>query len=75
MLPQGQRFFDEEQQKTFDRGRAEGRAAAVLAVLEARRIAVSAEQCARIEGCSDVSVLDRWLRRAATVADARELFE
>jgi hypothetical protein len=82
MLPQGRRFFDEEQQKTFDRGRAEGEARgraaavlAVLAVLEARHIAVTTGQRDRIERCGDLSVLDLWLRKAATVADARELFE
>jgi hypothetical protein len=34
---------------------------AILSVLEARQKAVTAEQQARIEACSDLGVLDRWL--------------
>jgi hypothetical protein len=60
-------------------GRAEGeakaKAADILAVLEARQKAVTAEQRARVEACTDLAQLDRWLRRAATLNDTRELFE
>jgi hypothetical protein len=63
------------QAKGRDEGRAEAKAAAILAVLEARQKAVTAEQRARVEGCTDLAILDRWLRGAATLNDARELFE
>jgi hypothetical protein len=61
------------------KGRAEGRAEAkvsdILAVLEARLKVLTAEQRAKVEACRDPAVLDRWLRRAATLGDVRELFE
>jgi hypothetical protein len=55
-------------------GRAEGEAAAVLAVLETRGLALTEEQRARIRGCTEADVLDRWVRKAVTVASADELF-
>lgn len=57
------------------KGRVEAKAADILAVLEARQKAVTAEQRARVEGCTDLAQLDRWLRQAATLNDTRELFE
>ena len=78
MNPQGILFFDESQQKSFDRGRdkgrAEGGAAHVLAVLETRGLAVSDEQRARIQSCTDIATLDRWVRRAVTIPSTDELF-
>jgi hypothetical protein len=55
-------------------GKADGEATAVLTILDARGIAVSPEQKARILGCADVVLLDRWIRKAVTVASAEELF-
>jgi hypothetical protein len=74
MHPQGVRFFDESQQQSFDKGRASEKRADVLAVLEARGKSVTDAQRARIEACSDMAQLDRWLRLAATVTTADELF-
>jgi hypothetical protein len=56
------------------KGKAEGKAEGVLAVLEARGLAVGEEQRARILSCSELAVLDRWLRRAATAAAADDVF-
>jgi predicted transposase/invertase (TIGR01784 family) len=56
------------------RGEAKGKANAILAVLSARSIAVSAEARARIEACKDLSTLDRWIARAAVVAAAEDIF-
>jgi hypothetical protein len=39
----------------------------------ARGIAVSAEQRARVLGCTDVATLDHWTRKAVSVASAEEL--
>lgn len=79
MHPQGVRFFDESQKQSFEKGHSEGRAAdraaAVLDVLEARGVAVTAAQRERILGCKDLEILTRWLRRAATIAAADALFE
>ena len=78
MNPLGVQFYDESQQKSFDRGRDEGRAeekaAAILAVLETRGLSPGGEERERIETCTDFATLDRWLRRAVTVASIRDLF-
>ncbi len=55
-------------------GRAEGRAQALLMILEARGLEVTADQRERILGSTDLDELDGWLRKAATVACAGELF-
>jgi Uma2 family endonuclease len=57
------------------RGEAKGLAAAVIAVLEARGIRVTKAARARIAKCSDAKKLERWVRRAAVVQKASELFE
>jgi predicted transposase/invertase (TIGR01784 family) len=50
-------------------GRAEGTATAVLTLLEARGKNLAPEQRARIAGCRDLSLLDRWLRKAVALDD------
>ena len=56
-------------------GKREGMVQSVLTVLEARSRAIPAEVRERIVASTDLGELDRWLRRAAVVSDARELFE
>lgn len=56
-------------------GEASGRAAAVLTVLEARGIRIAKTARERVERCADLAQLDRWVRRAAVVEKAAELFE
>ena len=56
------------------KGRAEEAIRALLAVLEARGLAVSDDERSRIVGCTDVGVLENWIRRAVTVASVEELF-
>ena len=56
------------------KGIAKGKADAVLAVLTARGLLVSDEARARIEACTDVATLDRWIARAATVSSTEEVF-
>lgn len=75
MLPQGAQFFDESQRQSFNKGRAASTSAAVLAVLEARGLAVSDAQRERITATNDLETLDRWVRRAATVSSTDALFE
>ena len=55
-------------------GIAEGKAAAILAVLSARGVPVSHEARARIEACGDAAILDRWILRAVTVPSTEEVF-
>jgi hypothetical protein len=57
------------------RGRAEGEARALLAVLEARGLAVSDAERARIVRCADAAQLERWVRRAVTARATAELFD
>jgi hypothetical protein len=72
-------FFSEESRqqfdKGFDKGRAAEKAADVLIVLEARGLAVSDAQRARIVGTNDLELLGRWVRRAATVSAVEDLFD
>ncbi|MBO0834837.1 MAG: hypothetical protein J2P28_04855 [Actinobacteria bacterium] len=66
----------------FGRGKAEGRAEgeakgeadAILLVLHARGLPVTAGQQATIEGCTDLDQLKRWVSRAALVDAADDLF-
>ena len=57
-----------------EEGRAAGEATAVLTVLEARGINVADEQQARILACTELEVLDRWIRKAVTITSADDLF-
>ena len=56
------------------KGKVAGKAEAVLAVLDARGLAPTPEQRARVVSCQDVGQLDRWLRLAATAAHAADVF-
>lgn len=56
------------------RGRAEGEAKAVLAVLKSRGIEVPEQARERISGCTDLDQLGGWLERVATVKSVDELF-
>jgi hypothetical protein len=82
MLPRGYQFQTESLREAIAKGRNEGRnearaeerALAVLEVLDARGLPVSAEQRRHVLDCNDVDTLARWLRRAATVTRAADLF-
>ena len=56
-----------------DEGRVAGKAEAVLSVLEARGIAVNEDDRKRILSCSNLPILDRWLRRATTAVSVAEV--
>jgi predicted transposase/invertase (TIGR01784 family) len=60
-------------QEGLSRGLSQGKAAAILAFLAARGLTVTEEARARIEGCRDVALLDRWIARAATAVSAEEV--
>ncbi|AUX48888.1 hypothetical protein SOCE26_104310 [Sorangium cellulosum] len=67
--------------KGVEKGREEGlregalktKAHDVLAVLEARGLEVPADVREYVLASTDIAELDRWIRRAAVVSDAREL--
>ncbi|WP_231864603.1 hypothetical protein [Sorangium cellulosum] len=60
-------------EKGRELGLLEAKAQAVLAVLDARGLEVPAEIRERVLASTDIAELDRWIRRAASVRDAREL--
>ncbi|MBC6456583.1 hypothetical protein [Actinomadura sp. HBU206391] len=55
-------------------GRVEGEAQAVLTVLDSRGIPLSQDDRDRIQACTDLTLLDEWLRRAGLATSADELF-
>jgi hypothetical protein len=81
--PQGYEFQSEFARKHDAIGQAKGvvlgqvkaRAEAVISFLEARGIPLSGEQRERILACADLELLARWIRKAATISSADELFE
>jgi hypothetical protein len=70
-----QKGFTEGKQKGFTEGIAHGRALALVAILDARGIALDGADRARILDEQDLAVLDRWTVRAAVCTDAAQLFE
>jgi hypothetical protein len=56
-------------------GLAEGKAEALLRLLEHRDVPVPADVRERIAACADPAQLDAWFDLAFSVATARELFE
>lgn len=68
-------FQSEPLRKSYERGKVETRALDVIEVLTARGVAVDASHRARITACTDWDELSTWVRRAATVETADELFE
>ncbi|MFI5302865.1 MAG: hypothetical protein ACHREM_32650, partial [Polyangiales bacterium] len=66
------KYYGEGLAKGEAAGRAAGRATALVTVLTARGLTPNAADRARIESCTDVAALDRWLARAvsATTVDA-----
>ncbi|MDQ0991957.1 hypothetical protein [Streptomyces sp. V3I7] len=55
-------------------GFAEGRATAVLRVLQGRGIHVTGTTWERVTSCSDLATLTHWLKRSMTVDRAADLF-
>jgi hypothetical protein len=68
-----------EYEKTFverihEQGISEGKAEAVLKLLDARHLAPSQEQRQRVTSCTDPAQLDLWFDRAITAGTATEVF-
>ena len=57
------------------RGEAKGKAEALLTNLELRGLELSEDVRERILACTDLALLDAWLRRSLAVGEAGELFE
>ena len=74
MEPQIEKFFSDAHRRSYDRGKAEGRAEALMMILKRRGIAIIDEQQQQIAACTDLATLDRWLDRALSVTSVDELF-
>lgn len=61
-------------EKGLEQGRAEGEIEAILTVLDARGLDIPSEARERISRCSDLHLLEKWIRRAVTVTSVDELF-
>lgn len=68
-------YQSEFARKYFFEGREQGRAAAVLDVLDARGFDIPDEVRARVAACTDLEQLTKWTRRAVVIDDVAELFE
>ncbi|WP_437971181.1 hypothetical protein WMF04_18635 [Sorangium sp. So ce260] len=83
MMKSGYEFQSEFARSYVAKGREEGiregalkaKAHDVLAFLEARGLEVPADVRERVLASTDIAELDRWIRRAAVVSDARELLD
>jgi len=69
-----QRKGYESLQAVLERGREEGMAASVVALLEGRGVEVTDQARERILKCRDVATLRRWLIRSAEVMVAEDVF-
>jgi hypothetical protein len=61
--------------KYVAKGKANGKAEAVLLVLETRGLAIPDEVRQRVLASSDLAELERWLSRAVVAGSASEIFE
>ncbi|QSB14373.1 hypothetical protein JQS43_23235 [Natronosporangium hydrolyticum] len=68
------RYFQQGRSEGKAEGKAEGEARALLRFLAARGIAVPEHARTRIADCTDLELLDTWVRRAATAETVDDLF-
>lgn len=57
------------------KGRAKGKAQMLERLLDTRGLPLSPELRARIRGCDDEAILQRWFDRAVTAATVAEVFD
>ena len=68
-----EQVYERWEQKVKAQGHREGKAEAVLAVLEGRGLSVTASQRRQVLACTDNAVLDAWLRAAGTTPSVKAL--
>ncbi|WP_437607560.1 hypothetical protein WMF20_42910 [Sorangium sp. So ce834] len=73
MMKNNYEFQSEFARSYVAKGEIKAKAQDVVTFLEARGLEVPAEVRERILASTDLAELDRWIRRAAVVSDAREL--
>lgn len=69
------RSFQDGRDAGLAAGKAAGKADDIITFLRARGIEVTEDTRERITSCTDIDRLDTWVRRAATVSSAEELFD
>ena len=72
-IQQAREYGEAQRAEGKAEGEAKGKAAAILAFLAARGIAVDPETRARITTCADRAALDLWIVRAATAGTAQDV--
>jgi len=65
-------FRAEGEAKGRAEGEARGRAEALLAIFETRALPVTETERARISECTDLALLERWIKRAVTATSVAE---
>jgi len=67
-------LIEEGLTRGMQQGKVEGEADAILRVLDARGLTVTAAQRTRILGCTDLQQLQEWITRAATATTVAGIF-
>jgi hypothetical protein len=73
LVAQGNPELQRREAEVEAKGEAKGKAEAILKILAARVVIVSAEQQQEILSCHDLARLDRWLLRALQASSAAEV--
>lgn len=68
----GLKIMPEIGEKLVEEGRLKEARASLRSVLGARGLALGAEDEARIDGCEEISNLERWIRQAVTATSLAE---
>ena len=68
------RYRSDFARRYYGQGQTDTRANDVLLVLDARGIEVPEDVRERITSCTELDQLETWIRRAATVGTAQDLF-
>ena len=71
---EGYEFTNPFAEKFFGKGKAEGKAEALLRILERRGLVLTSEDRATITGCHDMAVLNAWLDAALDARSVAEVF-
>jgi hypothetical protein len=69
------RYQSEFARRYYSQGEAKGEVKALLAFLGARGIDVPSEVRAEIEGCTDTTRIEEWIRRAATADKIEDVLD
>jgi hypothetical protein len=74
VMTTAERLRQEGEAQGEAKGQLKAKADALLQVLAARELSASETERARVFACTDLAILDRWIRRAATATSISEVF-